>query len=1010
MNKRNKGWIIRCAVIGGSVLAIAGGLTIAAMANGGNLDLLLGQGKEHKISASPDMTAEYIDYKYENQDETGDKSALVNARNMTRETAEEGITLLKNDDNALPLNKSSDKVTILGYYSWHNNMSGGEDPANTAGAVSLGKGIEAAFTTNTAVNDLYASAKDDFADPSASLASASGTFGTYDTAVITIKRNSGEGNDQTTDSGASENNRTGLTINKAEWKLIDYASKNFKKVIIVINAANTMELGFLDENDPNVKKGTDGSLTYTDPYGSGSYDVTNVKAALWAGCCGSQGGTALAEILAGDVNPSGHLVDTYARDLTKDPTWNNFGSYKYDNSRELNSYQDETFFVDYEEGIYIGYRYYETAAYEAKNNNYAGFNYDNAVVYPFGYGLSYTNFSMEYVGTPTYDESTGNFDFKVKVKNTGSVAGKGVAQIYVNTPYISGGVEKAHVVLGGFAKTATLKANEEQTLDITINRDYFTSYDYTDEKCYILDAGAYNFYLSDNAHSWDGIDAAKTWTWNLASKQVYKDGKAGKRVTDLSVATNKEDDELNYKFKKWSSSATAGDGYCYDFTRANFKDSFPTAPVKGTADYKLTDSRALKQVAKYQVWDAENQYITDRPTTDSTATSYVLSDMRGVDFNDKKWTEYIQQFSVDSMVNMFCNGGWNELADEKNGVPISYDADSPYGYYAHALSIKNVNKWYCGDPMVAATYNTELARRLGEAFGEESYANKQVGGSLITGLYGFGGNTHRSAFGGRNYEYYSEDPILGGKMAAAEASGASEKGLITFMKHFVLNEQETNRQKNGFCAWVNEQAFREIYVKVFEIYIKEAKMEVKYYAANEETGKYEMTSKTMSAATGIMTSYNRVGANWAGASVCLQDILEDEFGYTGTNVTDAGGEPDTYMTTDYMLRRGGHLTLSNNGNDGLFDTTSNTAIYHLQDSTHHLLYNKANSNIMQGYAPGDHVYYDMAPWRIGVIAAWIVLGVLAAADIAFIVLLATDVIKLKEKEPKAAEAGSSEEF
>ena len=983
--------IAYCAATGGVVLAILGAATIVANWQGANLDLVLGRGAKH-TSGSSERTAQYIDFTYDNQ-----ADALKNAQKQTLRTAEEGMTLIKNKDDALPL-AADEGVTVLGYYSWHNNMSGGEDPATTSGAVSLANGIKAAFGDkyNMTVDAAYANASGEFANPAAALASAEGTFAQFPTAVITLKRNSGEGNDQVLNAGASEQNRTGLTINNAELKLIDYACKHFSKVIIVVNSANAMELGWLQDNDPNMHDGM-----YTDPYGSGTYDFSKIQAAIWAGCCGSQGGVALAEILKGEVNPSGHLVDTYIRDQRNDPTYVNFGSFLYENSDELDSYQDETYFVNYEEGIYVGYRYYETAYKEALGNNYPGFDYSREVVFPFGYGLSYTSFEQEWAETPSFDAKSNEYTFKVKVTNTGDVKGKGVAQVYVSTPYTKGGVEKSHVNLIGFGKTKLLDPGASDTLTIKANRDYFTNYDYKNEKAYILDAGDYNFYLSENAHSWATIDSltgsAKNklfWSEHLDKKLVFTDAKDGKRPTDLSEAVNKEDEELNYMFKEYTE-VEPGEGFCINFTRANFKDSFPTAPVD--EDYYLTDARAKKYVAKYDAFAEENNPIKEMPTYDTDATSYKLADMRGVDFDDPKWDDYMNQFTIKSMAYMVTNGGWNEKADEENGVPESFDADSPYGYCAAALTIKNINKWYCGGPMVAATFNVELARDVGDAFGEEAHANFLAGGSLITGVYGYGLNMHRSAFGGRNYEYYSEDGILAGKMAAHESAGASEKGLICFMKHYCLNDQETNRQKNGYCAWVNEQAFREVYQKGWEIYIKEAKMNVKYYEGNSN----DLSTKVMSAATGIMTCYNRIGATYGGASVSLLGILEDEWGYTGTSITDAGGQKNTYMTSDFLLRRGGHLTLTNNGDDGLYDTSSPTAVYHLKDAAKHILYNKANSNCVQGMAPGATVWYDMSPWRIGVIIAWVVVGLLAAGDIVYCVLVGTGKIKVKERpEPK----------
>ena len=1003
--------IALCSSVGAILLIVMGVVTGVAESQSGNLDLIM-PGEATVVGTGENLDTNYIDYKYDNQ-----ADALKNAQAVTQETAEEGITLLKNKNNALPL-ASTQKITILGYYSWHNNMSGGEDPATTNGAISLGTGLENAFDTNERVNDLYDAARGEI-DTSA-LDGVSSTFSEYNTAVVTIKRNSGEGNDQSMNQGAAEFNRTGLSVNNAEYELIDYASKHFDKVILVINAANAMELGFLDENDPNYNAQTG---MYTDPYSNKEYDFSKVEAALWAGCCGSQGGTALARILNGTVNPSGHLVDTYVRDLTKDPTYQNFGSYKYTNSSQLNTYQGETFFVEYEEGIYIGYRYYETAAYEADKGNYDTFDYEEEVVFPFGYGLSYTDFSLAYEGTPTYNEETGVYHFDVKITNTGTVAGKGVAQIYVNAPYVTGGVEKAHVVLGGFAKTSkALAGGESEVVGIDIHEDYFTSYDYEDEKCYILDAGTYNFYLSENAHSWATIDqedattkATHLWQHTIDSKIVFKDSEDGKRKTDLVEAVNVEDDELNYKFKDWDEGST-GDGFVHDFSREDFEASFPTAPTG--QDWVLSDERAIKEVEIYDVWAEENQFITEDVEINVDKTSYGLIDMRGVDFDDPKWDDYINQFTLESMVNMFSNGGWQECADteinpetgqtNRNGVPLSYDADSPYGYYAHALQIKNVNKWYCGAPMLAASFNTDLARKVGDAFAEEAHANQLAGGSLITGLYGYGANTHRSAFGGRNYEYYSEDPLLAGKFAAAESSAASEKGLITFMKHYTLNDQETNRQKNGYCAWCNEQAFREIYVKPWEIYSKEAKMNIKYWDTDAE-GNYVQATKEMPAATGMMTAYNRIGATYAGASVSIKEILMDECGYVGSTITDAGGEPNTYMTTDYLLRRGGNLTLANNGSDGLYDTESNTAKYYLKQATKQTLYNKANSNCVVGIAPGDSIIYGLAPWRMIIYAAWGVIGAVVLADLVYIALVVAGKVNIKEKEMVTTAAGGDDD-
>lgn len=905
MNKAKRKFIAVVSSVAVVLLAIMIILQVVMYQNKSLMDQYLGRGDQVVIKADDSLTGEYIDFKY--SDLTG---AATSAQEATQQVAEEGMVLLKNENDALPLAKKT-KVTLLDYWGWHNNMAGGEDPATTRGAVSLYRGIweDEDLDVNTAnLKDAQAKALDGsavatkdsnvlgntitYGEVASSLdAALSSSKDTYNTAIVTIKRNSGEGSDQkkyiTTE---GENYRTGLTLTRAEMELIDYANKNFDQVIILVNSVNTMELGFLDENDPNM----DENEVYTDPWGTGvTMDCSKIVAAVWVGGCGSQAGYAIANILTGDV------------------------------------------------------------------------------------------------------------------------PGKGVAQIYVNVPWQKGQVEKAHVVLGGFAKTDVLEPNEPQTVTIEIKKDYFSSYDYITEKAYLLDAGEYKFYLASDeygSHSWAQIDAMSNateqakvlQTYDEANKVVYNE-EHGKRVTDEIVATNVMDDELNSKFKSYKEGST-GDGYIHDFSREDFKASYPTAPTG--QDFVLTGEYNLKYVAKYNVWTDEDNNLDedgnpiDRsqvPETNTDETSYTLADMRGVDFDDEKWDDYINQFTVDSMENMFGNGGWGQPGDEENGVPATLDADSPYGYYAMQAGIASgsgQNTWYCSAPMLAATFNVELAKEVGRAFGEEA---QQLG---VNGVYGFGMNQHRSAFGGRNYEYYSEDPILCGKMGVAEASGANEKGLITYMKHYVLNDQESYRQANGYCAWVNEQAFREVYLRAWELYMKEVTTTIKYYTVDTETDSYVMAEKEISAATAIMTCYNRIGTTFGGASVSINGILRKEFGFTGTVLTDAGGQKTTYMTTDLALRRGQNLCLTDNGNnpnDSLYDTESATAVYWLKNSTKYLLFNIANSNALQGVAPGDTFYYLTSPWQIGLVAGWVVVSVYVVVAVVLDVLVAKDIIRLKEK-------------
>ena len=489
----------------------------------GAMDSFFGSGETKLVSTDggKEMDAEYYDYSCSTAEEAKELSAKVN-----NEVVGEGVTLLKNEDNALPLAEGA-KITFLGVNALHYVIGPADDPYNNENAVSLKDGFEAAgYSVNPTVwdyYDRYSEINSSYTfdelmeiDPAQYSTELTDSYKDYsDAAVVVLRRSTGEGTDPSKDMGAAENNRTKLSLSATELELLSHACQNFNKVVVLVMSPNTMELGFL----------SDGS-NYTDPYTGKTYDFGNIKAALWAGGLGLSGAQTLAEILNGTINPSVRLVDTYARDLKADPTYQNVGLYEYTNTttqegvgntEEFYCSTGQAFTVEYEEGIYVGYRYYETAAYEASVGNYEGFDYDKAVIYPFGYGLSYTTFDMEYEGTPFFDEETDEFVFNVKVTNTGKTAGKQVVQIHCNAPYsYDSSVEKAQVVLCGFAKTGGIEPGESEEIEVRADRDYITSYDYKDAKCYILDEGDYNFYLSDNSHSWfdiDEKDASKCYTY-----------------------------------------------------------------------------------------------------------------------------------------------------------------------------------------------------------------------------------------------------------------------------------------------------------------------------------------------------------------------------------------------------------------------------------------------------------------------------------------------------------------
>ena len=916
-----------------SVLILATVATTLMNQYAGVMNNFFGQGQ---AKTSSNDTAEYYDGILETTDYSTKEGSKEYAEKVNEEIVSEGITLLKNENNALPL-ASDAKVTLLGA---NINIA---DALKEQGMDVLDSTVDAVASGLT---------EDGFND-------AENYAANNDAAIVTIYRQYGEANDAKT--VAADGVRTELSLSEAELNLLDKACQTFDKVIVLVASCNVLETSWLTANDK-----------YQDPYYNTDkvYDFSNIQGAFWVSTnIGESGAPALAKLLDGTINPSGHLTDTWISNFKYDPTYVNYGDFTYTNGDlGQNGYQGnpttaadgytKTTFVEYEEGIYSGYRYYETAAYEAANGNYDGYDYDSVVTYPFGYGLSYTTFDMEYEETPVYNEEENTFEFNVKVTNTGDVAGKEVVQIYVNAPYTQGGIEKSHVTLAGFGKTGTIEPGESETVTVSVDKDYICSYDYKNAKCYVLDEGDYNFILSENAHSWsttDLTDSSKVWTYTNSETITY--GEDNKRSSDDVAAVNQMDDLTNWKF---TDEAQQGTGYAVNFSRSNFAETFPTAP---SGDDYVAQDRVLEDRKKFDTEDVDT-YVDDIIITDSTMTNYTLADMRGVDYDDEKWDEYIEQFSEDKLIEMFSNGNWQEVADTDNGVPRSVDLDGPAGLSAQALGTEDCQS-YQNNILIGGTWNTDMAAKMGTAIANEMLAYGW------TGWYGPAMNIHRSPFCGRNTEYYSEDAILSGKLGSAEVSSCAEGGVICFNKHFAVNNQEVNRQGN-ICTWVNEQATREVYLRAWEIYVKESTMTVQYYDT-DENGKQKLVSKEMPAANGIMTSYNLIGATWSAAcEETTVNILRSEWGFTGTSLTDAINNATEYMDPTAALYSGAtDLCLSQ---VQLGDTDNDLALRNLQQAAKNVLYNKANSNILQISAllPGTEISYGLASWQIGLIIGWVV--------------------------------------
>ena len=641
-------------------------------------------------------------------------------------------------------------------------------------------------------------------------------------------------------------------------------------------------------------------------------------AVLSVGSIGSTAAVAVGNILAGTTNPSGRTTDLWAADFIKDPTFVNFGSFQYtDVSGFYTQATDKAFFVEYEEGIYIGYRYYETAFAEAEAGNYPGFDYDSAVVFPFGYGLSYTTFEKT---LDSVNVSGDKVVAEVTVTNTGDVAGKDVVEIYYTAPYTKGGLEKSAVVLGQFEKTSELAPGASEKVTLTYNVRDMASYD-SSKGAYVQDAGMYTISLRSNSH--DVIDSkgitlsAETYTTDAA--------------TDNEIA-NRFDAETAYMEKN-----------CTKFTRSDFAGTFPTAASDTTTD-------AVGITVK--MYDAAAAANASDPMPVTGANNGVqLIDLRGKDIDDELWEDLLDNLTVADMLAVLNDGAYNTAAIDTIGKPATSDPDGPQGFTS--LFGTTGNCAYCSEFLMAQTWNKQLMYELGEMIGEEALA------SGYNGWYAPAMNTHRSPFAGRNFEYYSEDGTLAGELAAQVVSGAASKGCYAYIKHFAMNDQETHRTDH-LLTWADEQTIREIYLKPFEKVVKQATTQMKML---DDEGK--SVTVTMPGCTAVMSSFNFIGTEWAGGKKALMtDILRTEWGFKGFAITD-------FNLYDYMNKNQGvyagtdHMLTYSAWSGDFPDSSSAAAVQGMRNAMHHILYTVANSNALNGVAPGSKFVYHPATWQYG---------------------------------------------
>lgn len=916
---------------------------------GGLMDTLFGS---QRPIYSDEVTSVYPTQKATNKAE-----AFANAQEVNLKLAEEGFVLLKNENAALPMNKGA-RISVFSKnsvnLSYGGSGSGGFDTSNNKNLYeSLN---DAGFVTNPTLKNFYESSQSgpvrtanssdlDNGDnqkiataetPQSKYTDAvRNSYADYsDAALVVITRIGGEGFDlpryQGDSEGAVSPDSHYLELDQNEIDLLTAVTDGtFKRVVVVFNTPSSFEATFLKDS---------AYAAFAD----------KIDAAVWIGFTGSNGITALGEILNGAVNPSGRLVDTWAADFTKNPSFVNFGTGCLPDTTD--KYDGGMYYsVDYEEGIYVGYRYYETRG-ETDGEDW----YNANVVYPFGYGLSYTTFDWTVGDASASEIELGTtITVPVTVKNTGSVAGKDVVQLYASAPYTLGGIEKAHKVLVGFAKTKLLQPGESETVTVSFDPYSTASYDYRDANSngfsgYELEAGEYTLYVSRNAH-----ESEKAIALNLAA-----DVQIGTDPTTDSEVVNRYTDSENFLDSDWQLDTM--------LSRADWEGTWPTPQ---TAQQHAGTDRLYEEIRSEEhnnptdfdseeyPWFGEEPTLTLRdllPSAEAEGYEPVVS------YDDERWEELMMGCDEEEMIALINNGAYHTLAMESVGLPATIHGDGPSGFTCF-MSKEQVNGTcqYVSEPVMASTWNINLMNELGEAIGEEGTIGDKATGQPYSSIYAPGVNIHRSPFGGRCSEYFSEDPFISGMMGAAEVQGIQSRGVLPTVKHFVANEQETHRSIGGDLSWLSEQALREIYLKPFEYTVK------------------------LGETRGIMTSFNRIGTRWTGGDYrLLTEILRNEWGFNGLVICDFNTIPQ-YMIPCMMFYAGGSLDLATQQSAMWTDCDTSDAgdAIVLMRAVKDVMYALVNSNAMNAEVIGYNlpIWQEYLHWinngAFTLVGVWLVLAI-----------------------------------
>lgn len=904
-------------------------------------------------------SSENIDSEYFKSDYTDKNDYIKDVSEFCRKLESEGLVLLTNENNALPLPAKA-KVSFFAQGSVTLNYgSSGSSATDTDTYGSLKDAFESKdFSVNADLWQWYKSRTNNLrkntveglvktytvneSEWSDVRAVNSENFANYgDAAIVTLSRDSGEGFDVST-RGSDGIDGSYLSLTRQEEDLLKgltslKASGIFERIIVLLNSAVPIQLDFLF--DSGIK----------------------IDACLWVGNVGMTGALGIADVFAGDVNPSGRLTDTFCRDNFSSPamaSWilNNNGifSQEYGNAAQYNLNSSQKHYGVYVEGIYVGYRYYETRYEDYVTGKDKSGEYDySEVAFPFGHGLSYTSFSYGDFTVTENDEKS--FNVSVKVTNTGNKAGREVVQIYLQKPYIQGGVEKASVELVGFTKTGELAAGKDETVNITVNKEVFKSYDALTAKTYVMDAGKYYLAAGTDAHdalnnllalkgfSPENTENRMTAAGNkdLAAVALQLEGtdtvtysksvETGVKITnqfdfaDINLYENRGSNKVNY------------------LSRSDWQGTWP----KGKVELNVASTAMMQDLSSHKKIQEDN---AQKPPEYNVQSGSLLITLRGLDYDHEAWDKLLNQLTYEEMALLISNAAFGTSTLDSISLKETKASDGPT-----AVTGSVTGTSFPSEGIWASTFDTEMIEKVGDFLAEDARLNG------VDTMYAPGMNIHRTPFGGRAHEYFSEDPYLTATAAIAEVSGMKKKGVIGVLKHFAFNDEESAR--NGICIWLNEQSAREIYLLPFE------------YAMRPSMG----------GAIGAMSSFNRAGTLWTGASRALQmTVSREEWNYQGYFITDmASSNGALFMTYDDGIFNGTDLFLGSGSKTALKEWKNSVAFKNrVREATHRVLYVTVNySAAMNGVTPNKRYVSIMPWWQVTLIVAIVVVGVAALSGL-----------------------------